>query len=249
MILQSKDAIGLGIYTPAEAALYARVKTQLINRWLFGNTKGAPVIRPQVGTTDDRVVTFLDLIQALAIRAIRIQYPQISLSRIRKAVANAERMCGNPYPFAMRHATFVFFRGGAEHLTEPPDEDQDDSPICEIVLEKDQRLTQLTGKKAGNQLLREVAELYMENLSFGEDGLASEFIAYKLDDLSVRLNPQRHFGEPLVPSGYTAFALWEAVKAEGSIDAAARAYGVDRREVELACGYFDFLRGPAAGER
>src|SRR5438445_597141 len=63
---------------------------------------------------------------------------------------------------------------------------------------------------------------------------------------SVKMNPRRHFGDPLLPSGYTAQAIWEAVKAEGSLEAAAKAYGVDRTEVELACSYLDFLQGTSA---
>lgn len=248
MIQKSKNLLGIGLYTPAEAALFARVRTQLITRWIFGDKKGKPVVRAQLADADDKIITFLDLVQALAIRAIRTQYPQISLNRIKKAATNAERFSKIRYPFAMAHTTFVYYRGESNDVladeATPTDEDEDDDPICEIVLKNNANLTQVTGKKAGNMMIKEVAELYMTDLTFDESGMAMEYTPFQRDGLAVTLNPKKHFGQPLLPSNYTALALAEAAKTEGSIDAAARVYGVDRKEVELACGYFDFLQGP-----
>ena len=94
--------------------------------------------------------------------------------------------------------------------------------------------------------MREIAEVYMSDISYDSHGLAMEYVALQRGGLRVVMNPKKRFGEPLVPSGYTAETLWEAAKSEGSVEAAAKAYGVDRTEVELACCYFDFLQGTSA---
>ncbi|HUY34342.1 MAG TPA: hypothetical protein VMV69_16470 [Pirellulales bacterium] len=62
--------------------------------------------------------------------------------------------------------------------------------------------------------------------------------------MEITMNPHRHFGEPLTPSRYTAVALAQAVTAEGSIERAAIAYGVEPREVEMAFRYFSSLQSP-----
>ena len=68
-MITATDKLGIGIYTPEEAAFYARVKTQVLNRWLFGDGRGANVVKPErCGKDEDRIVTFLDLVQAIAIR-------------------------------------------------------------------------------------------------------------------------------------------------------------------------------------
>jgi hypothetical protein len=58
--------IGSGLYTIAEAALYARVKESLLRRWIFGDGRRA-VFDPQFGS-HEKLVSFLDLVQTLAIR-------------------------------------------------------------------------------------------------------------------------------------------------------------------------------------
>lgn len=36
-----------GLYTPREAAFYARMHPSVLNRWLFGNKSGNWVLQPQ----------------------------------------------------------------------------------------------------------------------------------------------------------------------------------------------------------
>jgi hypothetical protein len=40
MVMVAKKYLGLGMYTPAEAAMYARVSTQLMSRWIHGSAAG-----------------------------------------------------------------------------------------------------------------------------------------------------------------------------------------------------------------
>jgi uncharacterized protein (DUF433 family) len=238
MISRATDILGLGLYTPREAAMYARVKTQLINRWVFGGS-GEPVVRAQIGEVgEQRIVSFLDFIQTLAIRAIRVQF-NVPLSKIREAFDTARTEYGVEYPFALRHNTILF--GNTS-----------DPKSCNVVIElpgrgESARLVQLTGKRKKNQIIREVMETYHCDLTYRDDGLVSEYRPLTDGGVSIALNPEISFGEPVVgETGYTAYALYESFKAEGSIKGAASVYGVKESEVQLACKYFDYLTGSIA---
>jgi hypothetical protein len=243
MATATDNILRIGLYTPAEAAFYARIRTQLMTSWLYGGKNRQPVVEPQRGP-EVRDVSFLDFVQALAIRAIRRDY-RISLQKIRGAVEFAKAHYGESHPLATRHKTFLFDRNSAKN--EKPD-DEDSRYELVINLEengKTESLVQLTGHKAGNRLIGEIVELFLKDVSFDGSGRAAEYRAFAYGDLAVTMNPHRHFGEPLLPSGYPAQTLWEAVPIEGSIEAAAKAYGIDATEVELACRYLDFLEGPS----
>src|SRR4051794_24489806 len=100
MIADVKLFLGKGLYSVTEAALYARVPRPKVRRWLFGD-KGQSVITPQV-ETDEKLVSFLDFVQTLAIRAIR-RRRRVSLQKIREAVAFCQKQWGMQNPFAMQH--------------------------------------------------------------------------------------------------------------------------------------------------
>src|SRR5258708_1985764 len=96
--------VDTGLYSVAEAAIYARVPTALMARWVFGNKSGRGVIDQQV-ENDEKLVSFLDLIQTLAIREIRLQR-RVSLSKFREAIQFAKKTLKLSFPFARRHCTY-----------------------------------------------------------------------------------------------------------------------------------------------
>lgn len=232
MVAATSELLGVGIYTPEEAALYARVKTKLLNRWLYGAKGAAPIMKPQLRDRPEKIVTFLDFIQSLAIRAIRVKR-QIPLQKIRQAIEKAEDDYGVSYPFARKHTTYLF---GKEIVIALGDDS-----------EGERKIVQLTGKNRGNRLITKIAEFYMTDLTFGPAGLASAYVAYRWNGLPIGIDPRFHFGEPMVgTTGYSARAIWEAFAAEGSIEAVADVYGVTQAEVEAGCRYYDFLLSVAA---
>lgn len=228
MVAISENLIGLGLYTTAEAATYSRVSTGLLSRWLFGNKQGERVITPQLPDPQEKLVTFLDFVQALAIRVVRLEY-RIPLPTIREAVDRASARYNLDYIFAREHTTYLY---GKEIF---------------ICLPGEEDLTQVTGKLADQRAMKKIVELYLKDLGFGSDGLANKYCAFRWKDLQITMDPKQRFGEPLLPCGHTARTMWEASKAEGGIEAAAKVYGVLVDEVELAYRYFDHLEGkPAA---
>lgn len=231
-MIATKDILGHGIYSPQEAAFYARVPTQTINRWLFGDSKGERVIEPEFATSEDKVVTFLDFIQAMAIRAIRVQY-KIPLPQIRKAVDKAKQEFGVDYPFATQHRTFLM-----------SDQQKEGHGNLVIRLDSGDRLVQISGKSAGNLLLKEIAEPFLMDLHFDPvTGLADKYQPMKENGCYILFDPKQRFGEPLVmPCGYTAQTLFEAIASEGGISNAAKEYGISEDEVRLAYKFIDYLK-------
>jgi uncharacterized protein (DUF433 family) len=235
MVVLTKNTLGIGLYTPEEAAFYARVRTDTINRWMFGNARGGRVIEPQVSADGDKVVTFLDFIQALAIRAIRTKH-KVPLEKIRQAVDLARDKFGIPYPFAVEHTTYLF-------------SDKQDQGHGDIILKIKDQLVVASGQDQCNLVMNEIAELYMRDLVYDRaTGLASRYTAWASPSGGqIVMDPRRRFGEPIVEScGYTAETLWEAYEIEGGVKPAAEAHGVSEREIELALEYHDFFLNSSA---
>jgi uncharacterized protein (DUF433 family) len=230
------DKLGIGIYTPAEAAFYARVSQRIMTRWVFGAAGGKPVIERQLRDPSEKVVTFLDFVQTLAVREVRNRHG-ISLQRIRQGVDEARQRYGIDYPLACRHTIYLFSdlkgKGHGQIVIRRPDDDDS----------VEDRYVQLTGKDRGNLLMRPVVEMFLQDLRFDPTtGLASQYSPMYEGDARIVLNPHRRFGEPIVdPGGYTAETLWDATNAEGGIEAAAEAFGVTVGEVRLANRYYDTL--------
>ncbi len=219
MVAKLQKLLGNGMYTIPEAALYARISPAVMTRWLFGTKSGKSVIDPQFGR-DDRIVSFLDLVQTLAIREIRLQ-KKVPLPKFRQAIKVAKNSFNLDYPFARKHCTY-YRLANQELVIRPPGADD---------------YFEVSGGRGGQGLLAFV-EIYLENLDFNTDGLAS---CYRVYD-SVVMDPHRRFGEPLLPSGYTAKAIWDSIRVEGSIERAVHAYGIPRIEVETAYKFFvDYL--------
>jgi uncharacterized protein (DUF433 family) len=229
MVASLKHHIGTGHYTIAEAAWYARVPTPLMSRWLFGTKKGEAVIDPQYGH-GDRTVGFLDFIQTLAIREMRIQR-RIPLQKFREAIQTAKRQYDIEYPFAMKHCTYLL--GDTLVIRPTPDSDE---------------FMEASGRQRGQRLFP-FAESYMDDLTYGTDSVASRyriFQSHHSDPVKVMMDPEIRFGEPLMPSGYSASALWEAIQAEGTQERAAKAYGVPIEEVQTAYSFVINHLGRAA---
>jgi uncharacterized protein (DUF433 family) len=228
------DELGIGIYSPAEAAFYARVSKRIMTRWVFGEGGSKPVIDRQIRDSSEKVVTFLDFIQTLAVREVRNRHG-LPLQRIRLGVEEARKRYGIEHPLARKHKIFLF-------------SDQKGEGHGEIVIrlddeEVDEQYIQLTGRGKGNLMIRPVVEMFLEDLHFDpKTGLATQYSPMEDEVASIVLNPRRRFGEPIVdPGGYTAETLWHATNTEGGIEEAAEAYGVTVGEVRLANKYFDTL--------
>jgi uncharacterized protein (DUF433 family) len=229
--------LGIGIYTPPEAALYARVPTAKLSRWVLGTNRDKPAVYPQLEreANTDRWVTFIDLVQSMAIRDIREAAKaatsdkesveeRVSLAKIRRAINFVYKEYGIEYPLARRHTTFLYGD--------------------RIVIDVEGRgMVDATGKDRHHLNLPPVVVKFAKDLSYDASGLAAEYRPFEWKGHSIVLNPHHRFGEPLVEScRYTARTLFDAYQAEGGSREAARAYGVKESEVEAAYYFYtDYL--------
>jgi hypothetical protein len=227
MIADVRLFLGKGLYTVTEAAFLARVPKGTMRRWIFGRGDRKAIITPQVAS-DSALVSFLDFVQSLAIRNIRVQYG-VSARKIREAMRLAQHSFDLPHPFAMRHTVY---RWGNELAICPPTATSSDA----------RSFIEASGKHKGSRLLGPIVENYLDDLTFdAETGLATTYTIFRHDNVRITMDPTFRFGEPLLPSGYSASTIWEAAHIEGGIEPAAKAYGIGIDEVRAAVRCFDYL--------
>lgn len=228
------ELLDVGIYTVEEAAFYSRVPTQTMGRWVFGDRRGTPVVERQLSKATERIVTFLDFIQAIHIRQIRTDTEcRIPLNKIREAIEVASRKYNVHYPLARDHTTF--FYGKEIVIALGSDED-----------EQKKEFVQLTGKTKHHGMIGKIVKLYAKDLTFDPNGLVNGFKASNYDGVEIWMRPTLRFGEPIVSGcGYTARTLYEATVVEGSYEQAASAYGISIGQVEAAYRYIQSLSNVA----
>lgn len=220
-----------GLYTVSEAALFARMPAVTLRNWLFGSKSQSSLRRSIIPKEEGRFLTFLEFVEALAIRTLRNSY-NISLQRIRTAIDEAKETYNIPYPFANKaHKTVLI--GGELH----------------IFIGEAQNPVQLTGKGRKQQSFKPCIEQFMRDLEFDENDIAKAYIAYRYPvpnegrTVNVSMNPRFCFGEPIVQgTGHRAETLWRAALAEGSEEKVAEYYEVDLASVVAACRYCEDLK-------
>jgi len=235
------DIIGLGLYTPAEAAAYARVGSAKFSRWVFGTRTADPVFDPQLGRNGERIATFLDLAQALTVHDVRHNV-EVPLQKIRAAYLRAKEVHKVQFPFAMKHGAFLF--GDLET--------KEGRRRCEVGIfvknaahgprslkEAQEVCIQLTGKKKDNLLFEPIVMPFSKKLVFSEEsGLASEYEVYKAHGYRIVIDPEIRFGQPYVEKlGYEARSLYNAVNVERTIERVAKLYHVPVGAVRAADEY------------
>ena len=221
---------GIGVYTIAEAARYARMPAATLHAWFFGLGERPPMQRGGIQTEEFRAITFVDFVEALAIRSLRADR-KISLQKIRAAIRNARDRYKVEHLFARSdHRTVLI--GSDLHIFL---KDDPKNPVG------------LTGRDLGQKSITVCLESYMEDLEYDAAGMARIYTALAYKNQKVILDPRIHFGEPVIAeNGFTAQTLWQAAVAEGSIEKAAEIYEVSVAAVETAYRYFNRELGVAA---
>lgn len=228
MVAAAEQFLARGMLTIPEAAMYARVDPRLFHRWLFGTERnGAALTREINDRSDERLITFVDFIQMLTVRAIRTLPTQVPLNRVKQAVQFLRDEHGIEFPFARQH-TLYGFEGEIVYQTA-----QGDYMFA-------------SGKEKRQFLERQIVEPHLEHLSYDASGLANVYRIHSSREIDIVMKAGIRFSEPMMPSGYTARTLYDAVHSEGSYGAAAEAFQVDEIEVKVAYEWFDTLQRPAA---
>ncbi len=225
--------LGSGLYTPGEAGRFIEARASTVSKWLHGTSRMAPVVRAEF-EGHRGVISFVDMVQALAIRALRDH--GVPLQRIRQAVewfgiTHPEMH----FPFARLHKTYRLTTTGDLAVVLPGDDKQ--------------QVLQVSGRDPGQFVMADVMDEYLERLEFNEERLATKYVPLRREGVHIELDPRIRFGQPRVmPSGYMVETFVDSVDTEGIVGAA-RLYGVERRQVELALEYHQSLWGRPNGRR
>lgn len=174
----------------------------------------------------DRFISFRDFAQIQAIRAIQLFDDSIGLRKIREAIDHFEQSHALDYPLARHHKLLMHGRdlwiGVAGVNWDPHDPD-------------DSGFEQATGRRGkGQYMIRHIAEQYQRDMAYHENGLASSYSLFRRKRQKITMDPTVHFGQPMLACGYSLETLLNAFKSEGSVKAAAEAYGVSANDVTLA---------------
>jgi uncharacterized protein (DUF433 family) len=210
--------IGQGVYTLPEAYLYSNVSVQRLSRWIFGSSTCDRVFDSNLGQKN--LVSFLDLVQAMAVDAARNK--GIPLHKIRQALQFAKDKYGIQFPLAHRHQLQYY-----------------DSSLHIVLSEK---IIQATSPTPGQRIMP-IVEQYMDNLSYDAQDMAEKMVVFQKNNKKVVLDPHRQFGQPLVEgTGYRADVLANAFYAENSsYGRVASDFNVADGDVKIAVEYMKSL--------
>lgn len=218
--MTTSTLIGIGLYTPADAERLIQVPASKISRWLKGHSiKGklyGPLWRPQIDLGDDHVyLGFRDLMEMRTAHAFIER--GVSAIAIRRAIAEASKLVDDERPLS----TTKFKTDGR-------------SIFLEIVREDGG--TQLVDIFRKQYAFQKLIEQSLTDVEF--DGIAPGRWWPASRARGIVVDPARSFGQPIdEETGVPTSALAAAVRAEGSIDAAARAWQVKPSTVRRAADF------------
>jgi uncharacterized protein (DUF433 family) len=220
-VIPQQQFLGVGIYSVPEASRLTGVRAARIRRWLVGYSYktfvgthiSKPVFQKELQPIDGEVaLSFLDLIEIRVVNSLRQQ--NISWKSIRLAEQHAREIFGVDHPFA----TKKFKTDGRSIFTN-------------------------LKKKHGEQSLIDLAENQFTFRRFVEPQLKDIEFDPKLQAVrwwplgmrrQVLLDPQRGFGQPIIPAGVPTSILARAFKRENSAEIVAKWYEIDLKAVRDA---------------
>lgn len=215
------DLVGIGLYTPAEAGRLIQVPPPKIARWLRGHDANGrhyeALWRPQVDLGEDGIfLGFRDLQEVRVAAAFIAQ--GLSSQRVRQAIVLACEIVADERPLS----TARFRTDGR-------------SGFLQVVEEDGQaRLIDLFRRQFA---FRDIVERSLTHLEYDADGVPARWWPLGRSK-SVLIDPSRSFGQPIeAETSVPVAALVGAVEAEGSAEAAAKAWDIPLRAVRHALAF------------
>jgi uncharacterized protein (DUF433 family) len=215
------ELIGIGVYTPAEAARLLGVPAAKMVRWLRGHdtpeARYPPLWRPQIDLGDERVyLGFRDLMEVRVANAFIER--GLSPQKVRRAIEIARDMLMQERPLS----TARFKTDGRTVFLQVLREDGTD---------------QMIDLFRNQHVFREIIEPSLRNIDFDDEGVPLRWWP-RGKQARIVVDPRRAFGQPIeVDSGVPASVLSSAAHAEGSPENAARVWGVPVNAVRRAMDF------------
>ena len=213
------ELVGVGLYTPAEAARLLAIPAGKIRRWLSGHTvRGLHYERlwkPQVELDDNKLyLGFKDLMELRA--ASRFIAHGVSPQQVRRAIEIAAREFAFDHPMST-----MKFRTDGRTIFLQIDE----------VTGSDPKLVDIFNKQYAFQRILEPS---LKDIDFDDDGRPGRWWPASKEK-GIVVDPERCFGQPIDDeTGVPTCVLAAAAHAERSVASAAAAWRVPARAVRRA---------------
>ncbi|MHA3904056.1 DUF433 domain-containing protein [Castellaniella sp. WN] len=208
------ELIGLGLYTPTQAARLTGANPREVRRWLFGYKNQAgerlpPLWQPQFAQSDEKIIGFMDLMELRIVKAFARH--GVPMQTIRAAIQSARQLFNTPYPFTANR-----------FLT-------DGKSIFHEAINQEPLLTDLLKRQMiFESIIR--PSLYA-GIEFDANGTATRWYPLK-NSKAVILDPKLSFGRPsLSRFGIPTEVIATAVKVEGDKKQVAAQYDIPVADV------------------
>jgi len=216
------DLADCGVYTVTDASRLTGVSPVRVRGWLQGYTQGSgrrstPKLQGQLPPMDGKVALgFLDLMEVYFIS--HFLKVGVRWKTLRLAADRARREMSLHHPFASR-----FISDGRVIFAET------------VAETGDRHLRDLVDNQFAMYAILE--PMLQEGIEFDADGYARLWHPSK-GQPNVILDPKRSFGRPILgPASVPTRALFDAFRAEGSIERVARWYKVEPALVQEAVAF------------
>lgn len=219
-----QELVGLGLYTPAEAARLLHVSSAKIGRWMRGHiandTHYEALWAPQVDLGDERIyLGFLDLMEVRVVDAfIRHGVPPV---RIRSAIRLANEVVAKSHPFS----TNRFLTAGREIFLQVIETDEDG-------IERERLLNLFKRQYEFKGILDPI----LRAVDFGEDGYPSRWWPAGRR-ANIVVDPERSFGAPIDAETSVPTKVLAAAGQGMGIAGAAKAYAVSETSIRRSLDF------------
>lgn len=222
VVATPSELVGIGLYTPAEAAYLLGIGAGKIVRWLRGHQVKEHTYprlwRPQIDLGDGKIyLGFRDLMET-RIANLFITKAQLSPIKVRKAIEIAQAMTGYEHPLS---TTWL----------------KTDGRTVFLELVQADGTTRMIDLFKSQHVFREMIAPSLKDVDFDEAGVPERWWpAGKAGGIVV--DPKRAFGRPIeVKSAVPAEILAAAATAEGSARLAAKVWDVPEASVKRSIKY------------
>jgi uncharacterized protein (DUF433 family) len=207
-----------GIYSSSEAALLIHGNSRNVDRWIRWKPDSG-IVQPDYQTSDQHVLSFLALIEVMAINELRNL--GLSLQYIRKAHDKACELFQMDHPFAL-NSIYTDKRGLWIDIF---DEDKDDPNLLQII----------TSQIEITPITKPFLTKFDLTVEFNKEGLSVRWWPLSRDRQIV-VDPCRAFGQPIIyKEGVPTYTIAASVSAEkGNIEKVAWWYEIDTNAVNDA---------------
>lgn len=212
--------IGMGLYTPGEAGLLLGVAPGRIARWLRGHVANGkrhePLWRPQIVLDGDIGLGFRDLMEVRVAASFIAQ--GLPPFRLRQAIVLARDAVGEDHPLSTRA-----FRTDGRSIFLQVAKHDGEAALIDLF--------------SRQYAFRDVVERSLRHVDLDDTGRPALWWPLGRSRW-VLVDPARSFGRPIeAETSIPVDALVRAVRAERSVEGAARAWNVPPRAVARALAF------------